>query len=218
MEEKDNNKIEIEINSSPVAFVILIAMSAGGLGVIFYSDNPIIITTGLIFGLVGLACVLAKYHVNNAVIQILLGLMLILLGFVLPIVAGIWPLIFILGIFGICGVIVVVKGVTKLTGNEGGEIDQAIDEKLDAAGDKLVDVMAASTDKSTGGGLSAFVYIPMILKGVFMILFSLIFIGIGGFTVYKGEYIGIIFCGAGLGICLSGISSIKEALDVKNGY
>ena len=118
----------------------------------------------------------------------------------------------VLGIFGICGVIVVVKAINKLMGNEGGELDQAIDEKLNEVGMELIDVATGSV-KST----SPILYVPKIIKGIFTILFGMIFVVFGGFAFKSGEHLGALFFCIGAGICISGICSIKEGLDIKNG-
>ena len=173
--------------------------------------NGVIVTVALIFILFLAACKMPKNEKGEAVSRIMLGIMLILLGFVLPIVSKAWILILFLGIFGIFGVIVIVKAINKLMGNEGGELDQAIDEKLNEVGMELVDI-AAGTGKSS----SPILYIPKIIKGVFTILFGMIFAVFGGFAFKSGEHLGALFFCIGVGICISGICSIKEVIDIKN--
>ena len=174
--------------------------------------NGVIVTVALIFVLFLAACKMPKNEKGEAVSRIMLGIMLILLGFVLPIVSKAWILILFLGVFGICGVIVVVKAINKLMGNEGGELDRVIDEKLNEVGMELIDVATGSV-KST----SPILYVPKIIKGIFTILFGMIFVVFGGFAFKSGEHLGALFFCIGAGICIAGICSIKEGLDIKNG-
>ena len=59
------------------------------------SMGTLLIGTGSIFGLVGLAFVLARLGANKFVIKILLGVMLIIMGFVLPFALHTWLFIII---------------------------------------------------------------------------------------------------------------------------
>lgn len=195
-------------------------------------SGPVLVATGLIFGLVGLAFILARFGVDEAVIKILLGVMLVIIGFVLPIAAHAWLMLLFTGIFGVCGVIIIVKTITKLTGNEGGAVDQAIDAKVNAAGEVVMDIAAAQQNGEFGGGalsevdISPILYVPHIIKGIAMFVPSAIFLVVGGSFISIGIRLsevmavamgGISFA-VGVGIVIKGIMSIKEGLDIRKAH
>lgn len=71
--------------------------------------------------------------------------------------------------------------------------------------------------------ISPFLYVPQIIKGVFMFLPAAIFLGVGAFFIHLGIKLGemmsvtmgaICFAG-GAGIAVKGILSIKEGLDIR---
>lgn len=178
---------------------------------LYNGKGPILIVVGLAFAIIAVAFILARQNVNEAVVRILIGIVCILVGGALPIVARIWWILIVTIIFVICGIIVIIKAITKMTGNEGGEIDQAIDEKLEQAGDVLLDVVTAIDSKSSDSAVSKVGCIIKIIKGLFIICFSIPFVAIGGFCIYKGEYLGALFFVVGLGIMISGIREIIRA-------
>ncbi len=212
MEERNDKKLKLSIYHPLVQVGLVTGITVLGIILCIFcgGQNAILISVGLIFGLMGLICYMGRSIVHPAVMQITFGWVCIVAGFVLPIAGKLWPVLPIMAIFGVCGVIVVIKGINKLTGKEGGAVDQAIDEKLDAVGDAMLD--AALEPEKVEKSISPLWCVGSIIKGIFIILVSSIFIGMGGFCVYKGENLGYIFLVAGICVCISGISSVWQGL------
>lgn len=179
----------------------------GGLG-------PVLLVVGLIFGMTGLAFILAWFNVKESIIQILLGAMMVLIGFGLPFVVGSWLMFFFTAIFGVLGIVIVVKAITKMTGNEGGIVDQIIDEGMEQVGEVLQDAIEA-TDAEVEAGTSPLLYVPNIVKGVIVIISGGVFTLFGVFMLLVGSFIGIIFAGVGVAVIFLGVKSIKQGLDIR---
>ncbi len=185
--------------------------------------GTILIVCGPLVGLFGAAFLLARFKANEEIIKILLGLALVIIGFPLPIVSGAWGFLIITGIFGICGIIIIVKAITKLTGNEDGAIDQAIDSKLEAAGDTIFNLNETIQESKEFGilsnsDISPIKYIPLIIKGVVTILLSLIFVIVGCAFIFLGEFLGAIALIPGIGIIIAGVKSIRHGLKLRKEY
>lgn len=179
----------------------------GGLG-------PVLVVVGLIFGMTGLAFIMAWFNVKESIIQILLGAMMVLIGFGLPFVVGSWFMFFFTAIFGVLGLVIVIKAITKMTGNEGGVVDQIIDRGMEQVGEVLQDAIEA-TDAEVEAGISPLLYVPPIIKGVMVIIPGVLICLFGAFLLLTGSFNGILFAAFGMVMIVLGVKSIKQGLDIR---
>lgn len=113
----------------------------GETGVVYYdSDNPkearmtldghigaVLVVVGIFFGLAGTLFILAKSGVSESVIHRITGLLLIVIGFVLPIAAHTWLMLMGTGIFGVIGVAILRNACERPVGREGDAMNPGID-------------------------------------------------------------------------------------------
>lgn len=180
----------------------------GGLG-------AILLVIGLIFGLTGLAFLMAWMNVNESVIRIVLGAMMVLMGFAVPIVVRSWFLFLFTAIFGVLGVVIVIKAVTKLTGNEGGVIDQVLDDGMEQAAEVIQNV-AEKVESGTDEHAAQMLYISSIIKGILVIVPGSI-IGLFGLFMLltASPFMGIFMLGFGGFLIYLGAKEIKHGLEIR---
>lgn len=179
----------------------------GGLG-------AALLVVGLIFGMTGLAFLMAWFNVNESVIQIVLGVVITLMGFGLPIAVGSWIMFLFTSIFGILGLVIVIKAITKLTGNEGGAVDQMLDEGMGQAAEVIQNVVQKAKTGSEEHRASIVTF-SSILKGIFVIVPGSIFTLFGLFMFLTGSFFsGVFMIGFGGFLVFLAVKSIKEGLSI----
>lgn len=113
----------------------------GETGVVYYDpENPedarmtldgrigaVLVVVGVIFGLAGSLFILAKFGVSESVIHIITGLLLVVIGFVLPIAAHTWLMLMGTGIFGVIGVVILRNTCKKPVDREDDAMNPGID-------------------------------------------------------------------------------------------
>lgn len=181
----------------------------GGLG-------AILLVIGLIFGLTGLAFVLAWINVNESVIRIVLGTMMVLIGFAIPVVVRSWIMFLFTAIFGILGIVIVIKAITKLTGNEGGVVDQLLDDGMEQAAEVIQNV-AEKVEAGTGEHGATIMTISSSVKGILVIVPGVMIGLFGLFMLLTASFLmGIFMLGFGGFLIVLGVKSIKQAIEIKN--
>lgn len=178
--------------------------------------GPILMVVGLIFGSTGLAFVMAWFNVNEAIIRIVLGAMMILMGFGIPFVIRSWFMFLFTAIFGVLGVVIVIKAITKLTGNEGGVVDQVLDEGMEQFGE-VVQSVAERVESGTEKHAAPFLYISSIIKGIIIIAPGVMIGLFGAFILLTGSlFMGIFMIGFGITLIVLGVKSIKQGIMIRN--
>ncbi len=181
----------------------------GGLG-------AILLVIGLIFGLTGLAFILAWINVNESVIRIVLGAMMVIIGFAIPIAIRSWWLFLFTAIFGVLGIVIVIKAITKLTGNEGGVVDQALDDGMEQAAEVIQNV-AEKLETGTGEHGATIMTISSIVKGILVIVPGVMICLFGLFMLLTASFLmGIFMLGFGGFLVVLGVKSIKQGIEMKN--
>lgn len=181
----------------------------GGLG-------AILLIIGLIFGLTGLAFIMAWMNVNESIIRIALGSMMVLIGFAVPIAVRSWFLFLFTAIFGVLGLVIVIKAITKLTGNEGGVVDQILDDGMEQVGEVIQNI-AEKVETETDEHAAQMLYISSIVKGVLVIVPGAM-IGLFGLFMLltASPFMGIFMIGFGGFLIVLGVKEIKQGIEIRN--
>lgn len=180
----------------------------GGLG-------AILLIVGLIFGLTGLAFIMAWMNVNESIIRIVLGSMMVLIGFAVPLAVRSWIMFLFTAIFGVLGIVIVIKAITKLTGNEGCAVDQMLDAGLEQAGEAIQNV-AEKVESGSEEHASSILYISSIVKGILVIVPGAMIGLFGLFLFLFGSLLtGLFMIGFGGFLIVLGVQSIKQGNRIK---
>ena len=181
----------------------------GGLG-------AILLIIGLIFGLTGLAFIMAWMNVNESIIRIALGSMMVLIGFAVPIAVRSWFMFLFTAIFGVLGLVIVIKAITKLTGNEGGVVDQILDDGMEQVGEVIQNI-AEKVETETDEHAAQMLYISSIVKGVLVIVPGAM-IGLFGLFMLltASPFMGIFMIGFGGFLIVLGVKEIKQGIEIRN--
>lgn len=175
----------------------------------------ILLVTGWVFELAGLLFILAWFNVNEAIIRMVAGVLLILMGFGFPIVVRSILMFLFTGIFGVFGVVILVKAITKFTGNEGGVVDQALDAGLEQASEVVQNVIEETQNGASQHG-ATIMSVSAIIKGILTIIPGSLVLLFGAFLLLTGSiFMGVSFVAFGGLFLALGIKSIKDGMRIK---
>lgn len=182
------------------------------------------IILGFAFAVVGAVCILLRFEANEAIVQILVGIIFLAMAVLFPIATGKRIFFVVAGVLAFVGIIIIIKAIIKLAGREGGTVDRAIDEKWQVVEDAIVNTSSEVEERLQENTFfnpdtSPIVYISNIISGIVTSIVGVVFILGGGYFMFitdiTGRIIGTLCVIVGIAVLIKAIRFIKQGFEIR---